>query len=128
MRNTILTSIIRNPYALEKAHDNGSIEQGEAEDTRKWKHKFEDTREWKHEAESYKAKEAESTYSINMPQGPITRSRSKRLQQAFNLYLQARVNSASEGLQGNLGFNSSVAKVQYNVIQVQILCNGLGVT
>ena len=68
---------------------------------------------------------AESSNPISMPQGPITRARAKKLQQALILHLQGLVNSAKDGLQGDSSFGSSVNLVQYNVIQVQVNYNGL---
>ena len=41
---------------------------------------------------------------ISMPQGPITRSRSKKLQQALIYHLQGLVSSAIEGLEGHPSF------------------------
>ena len=57
---------------------------------------------------------------ISMPQGPITRSKSKKLQQALIHYLQGLVSLASEGLQGRQNFTTNAYQVQYNLIQVQV--------
>ena len=57
---------------------------------------------------------------IVMPQGPITRSKSKKLQQALIHYLQGLVSLASEGLQGHQNFRTNADQVQYKVIQVQV--------
>ena len=61
---------------------------------------------------------------ISMPQGPITRSKSKKLQQALIHHLQGLVNSASEELQGHQSFGANATQVQYNLIQVQVTTNG----
>ena len=57
---------------------------------------------------------------ISMPQGPITRSKSKKPQQALIHYLQGLVSLASEGLQGHQNFGTNADQVQYNLIQVQV--------
>ena len=59
-----------------------------------------------------------------MPQGPITRSRSKKLQQALIHHLQGLANSASEELQGHQSFGANTTQFQYNLIQVQVTTNG----
>ena len=59
-----------------------------------------------------------------MPQGPITRCRSKKLQQALIHHLQGLVSSASEELQGHQSFGVNTTQVQYNLIQVQVTTNG----
>ena len=61
---------------------------------------------------------------ISMPPGPITRSRSKKFQQALVHHLQGLVNLANEGLQGHQGFGTRVAQVQYNLIQTLVI-NGV---
>ena len=55
-----------------------------------------------------------------MPQGPITRSQSKKLQQALIHHLQGLVSSASEDFQGHQSFGTNAGQVQYNLIQVQV--------
>ena len=55
-----------------------------------------------------------------MPQGPITRSQSKKLQQTLIHHLQGLVSSSSEGLQGHQSFGANANQVQYNLIQVQV--------
>ena len=57
---------------------------------------------------------------ISMPQGPITRSQSKKLHQALIHHLQGLVSSASEGLEGHPSFGEIKNQVQYNLIQVQV--------
>ena len=68
----------------------------------------------------------EISSEISIPHGPITRSRSKKFQQALIHHLQGLVNSASEGLQGYQGFRTSAAQFQYNLIQVQVKIQGFG--
>ena len=60
---------------------------------------------------------------ISMPQGPITRSGSKKLQQALITHLQGLVHTASECLQGIPSFGPKVVQIQYNVFQVHLCDN-----
>ena len=53
---------------------------------------------------------------ITMPQGPVTRSRSKKLQQALIHHLQGLVSLVSEGLKGHPSFGTIVNQVEYNLI------------
>ena len=62
----------------------------------------------------------EESNPISMPQGPITRSQSKKFQKALVHHLQGLVNSAIEGLHGHQSFGPNGDEVQYNLIKVQV--------
>ena len=62
----------------------------------------------------------EESNPIRMPQGPITRSQSKKLQKALINHAQSLVNSAIGGLYGQQSFGSNGVKVQYTLLQVQV--------
>ena len=55
-----------------------------------------------------------------MPQGRITRSQAKKLQQVLIRHVQGLMILASEGLQGFQNFGSSGNQVSFNVFQVQV--------
>ena len=61
---------------------------------------------------------------ISMPQGAITRSWDKKLQQALIHHVQGLMISVSEGLQGFQSFGSNGSQVQFNVFQVQVKIQG----
>ena len=73
----------------------------------------------KHDLEG-KDQVEEVSSPISMPQGPITRSKSKKLQQALIHHLQGLVSLASKGLQGHQNFGTNEDQIQYNLIQVQV--------
>ena len=88
-------------------------------------------KEDKHKAESCKEElkfhKAEPAHPLSMPQGPITRSRAKKIQQALLAHLQAWINSTAKEIQGEPHVVSSFGskpQVIYNVIQVH-MSNGL---
>ena len=56
--------------------------------------------------------------SLSLPQGPITRSRAKKLQQALNLHLQSLVSITSEELQGTQSYGSKGDQVELNVMKI----------
>ena len=62
----------------------------------------------------------EESNPIRMPQGPITRSQSKKLQKALINHVQSLVNSAIGGLYGQQSFGPNGVEVQYTLLQVQV--------
>ena len=57
---------------------------------------------------------------ISMPQGPITRSRAKKLQQNLIIHLQGLVKMVSEELQGYQSFVVNTTQENFNVILIEV--------
>ena len=55
---------------------------------------------------------------ISLPQGPIRRSRAKKLQQALNSHVQGLVKITSEGLQGVQSFGASEGQKNFILMEI----------
>ena len=55
---------------------------------------------------------------ISLPQGPITRSRAKKLQQTLNSHVQGLVKITSEGLQGVQSFGASEGQKNFILMEI----------
>ena len=55
-----------------------------------------------------------------MPQGQITRSQAKKLQQNLIIYLQDFMKMASGELNGCQSFETSAIQIQYNLLQLKV--------
>ena len=62
-----------------------------------------------------------NTSPISMPQGPITRGRAKKLQQALITHVQGIIHTASEGLHGITSVRPNVTHGHINVFQVHLI-------
>ena len=62
-----------------------------------------------------------NTSPISMPQGPITRGRAKKLQQALITHVQGIIHTASEDLHGVTSVRPNVTHGHINVFQVHLI-------
>ena len=68
-----------------------------------------------------KGKAVSNTSPISMPQGLITRSRAKKIQQALITHLQGMINSASEDLQEITSVRPNVTHSHINVFECHLV-------